>query len=300
MKNRYNMSGNFLINVVNKYAILRKSLDYARHIPRMFKRRWVEDVDYYTSPPVLANSFPKSGTHLLLQILKALPDIKHYGTFIASKPSLTFQERSEKKHTMMLGKIIPGEVVPAHLFYNTQYKMLLDKKNCAHFFIYRDLRDVVVSEAYYLTKMNKWHRLHRVFASLDNMNERISTAILGIKDDDFPVNYPNIAERFSRYSNWISTPHVTALKYEDLISTQKRVYLREIAEHYDSMSSRALDIEVMINAMEDNIQPEKSHTYRKGIVGGWKKAFTEEHTLQMKEVAGSLLIELGYEDHADW
>jgi hypothetical protein len=36
-------------------------------------------------------------------------------------------------------------------------------------------------------------------------------------------------------------------------------------------------------------------TFRKGQVGGWREEFSEEHERAVREVAGPLLAELGYE-----
>ena len=48
------------------------------------------------------------------------------------------------------------------------------------------------------------------------------------------------------------------------------------------------------------IQPKKSHTFRLGKTGGWKEYFTEEHKKLFKDVAGDLLVRLGYEKNDDW
>jgi hypothetical protein len=48
------------------------------------------------------------------------------------------------------------------------------------------------------------------------------------------------------------------------------------------------------------IQPKKSHTFRSGKTGGWREHFTEEHKTLFKEVAGELLVKLGYEKSNDW
>ena len=42
----------------------------------------------------------------------------------------------------------------------------LAKKNVVHYFVYRDPRDVVISEAHYLREMNRWHRLAPYFRKL--------------------------------------------------------------------------------------------------------------------------------------
>ena len=50
----------------------------------------------------------------------------------------------------------------------------------------------------------------------------------------------------------------------------------------------------------DAIQPKKSHTFRSGKTGGWKQHFTDEHKKLFKEVAGDLLVKLGYEQDNSW
>ena len=50
----------------------------------------------------------------------------------------------------------------------------------------------------------------------------------------------------------------------------------------------------------DAIQPGKSRTFRSGKTGGWKEHFPREHRLLFKDVAGDLLVRLGYEKDNDW
>jgi sulfotransferase 6B1 len=56
----------------------------------------------------------------------------------------------------------------------------------------------------------------------------------------------------------------------------------------------------MIEKMQSNVSPIKSPTFRKGQAGIWKKEFDEEIKNHFKNVAGGLLIELGYEKDYDW
>jgi hypothetical protein len=41
-------------------------------------------------------------------------------------------------------------------------------------------------------------------------------------------------------------------------------------------------------------------TFRKGQIGGWQEEFSPEHERALKERAGSLLVELGYEAGPNW
>jgi hypothetical protein len=47
-------------------------------------------------------------------------------------------------------------------------------------------------------------------------------------------------------------------------------------------------------------QEDSSSRFRKGIAGDWKNVFTEEDKRIFKEVAGDLLIKLGYEEDKNW
>jgi hypothetical protein len=48
------------------------------------------------------------------------------------------------------------------------------------------------------------------------------------------------------------------------------------------------------------IQPGRSRTFRSGKTGGWREQFTEEHKALFKDIAGDLLVRLGYEKTNDW
>ena len=95
--------------------------------------------DYAATPPVLANSFPKSGTHLLDQIVAGLPDRVNYGAFLSSMTSsFQYRRRTSKSTLRFIKASLPGEIVRAHLFFDPQFDAALDARNVVHYFIYRD------------------------------------------------------------------------------------------------------------------------------------------------------------------
>jgi hypothetical protein len=55
-----------------------------------------------------------------------------------------------------------------------------------------------------------------------------------------------------------------------------------------------------LSILVDAIQPRRSHTFRSGKTGGWREQFTEEHKALFKDIAGDLLVRLGYEKSNDW
>jgi hypothetical protein len=52
--------------------------------------------------------------------------------------------------------------------------------------------------------------------------------------------------------------------------------------------------------LTDAIQPKNSRTFRSGKAGGWREHFTDDHKQLFKDVAGDLLVRLGYEMNNDW
>ncbi|UCF19438.1 MAG: sulfotransferase domain-containing protein [Gemmatimonadota bacterium] len=283
-------------------AVHRKSRAWLMKAPRAYLRLRAGQEDYEARPPILCNSFPKSGTHLLMQILATFPDVEWYRSFLASVPSVPFKERSERTHLRMIGRIVPGELVPGHLHYEPAYEEALRSINCAHYFIYRDLRDVAVSEAYYLTYMNRWHRLHRHFRKeLRTMEERILTSITGVHDQDFPYDYPNIAQRFQRYIGWLNQPNVYAIRFEDLSGDSRQHFVQQMLDFYVGRNINASEVpKQLAERAVLAIQPSRSHTFRSGRAGSWREEFTEKHRDAMKQVAGDLLIQLGYAADYNW
>jgi len=296
------------------YAAFKRFLQ----VPRRIKGLYATPESYLFFPPVLCNSIPKSGTHLLLQILEVIPGISNYGTQIMvprayklnleliystllMRPKFSLKEETPQVYIRWIKQIIPGEVVFAHLLYQPEFIEELAKKNCIHYFIYRDPRDVVISDVFFITFLSMNHTMHDYFAkTLNNMNERISAGILGADDPKMKNNYPSIVEQFEIFRGWLECNDVFAVKYEDLVSGHRNKILQQMAAFYLKHSNSKLDIDDLAQRMETNINPNISRTFRKGEVGGWKQAFTQNHKDQMKEVAGKLLIDLGYEKDDQW
>lgn len=281
-------------------TIVRKGLATFLQLPRGMLLLASNEEKYLESPPVLVNSFPKSGTHLLLQMMRAMPNRRHFGSFIASTPSLSMRERSDWSYSTAIKRIVPAEAVPAHLYYSEQIARLLAEKNVIHYFIYRDPRDVVLSEAMYLTYMTRFHRLHSIFRRLPNDECRIEAAICGLEDLPAGVSYPDVATRFNWYAGWLESKDVHPVRFEDLRGPNLEQAVRSIVEHYNSRAEVQVPPSETVRAMIEGVDPSSSHTFRKGKVGGWRDRFTERHVAKMKDIAGSLLIELGYEQDFDW
>ncbi|MEC8333431.1 MAG: sulfotransferase domain-containing protein [Verrucomicrobiota bacterium] len=280
-----------MINFRNS-VLLKKGLRYSAYLYRPLFLNGL-------SPPILANAIPKSGTHLLVQILEALPDVRDWANFIASTPSLNLKETKGSTSANRLNTLASGELVGAHLFHSEEARAAIKERSILHYLIYRDPRDIIVSEVNYLTKMNRWHRLHKTFRGFENINDGYRYSIVG-EPNQSKFYYPNIAERFARYEPWISDPSVVALKFEDLRGPEALIWVRHIVKAHWSANAESYDLEVAVLKCYKNIDPKRSHTFSQGRSGGWKNAFDKELKDLFKDVAGDLLIRLGYEKDHKW
>ncbi|MEX2317489.1 MAG: sulfotransferase domain-containing protein [Pirellulales bacterium] len=285
----------------SKNGVVRKAAIAALRAPRWWKGQRARPDDYRRFPPVLANSFPKSGTHLVFQIVDGLPNATNYGAFLASMTSsFQFRERSAGNIRRFIRGIVPGEIIRGHLYYDPQNAAGLARKNVVHYFAYRDPRDVVVSEAHYLREMNRWHRLHRHFASLPSMEDAISLSITGFDPPIAGIEYPNIGARFGRYRGWLESDDCLPIRFEELMSAARAAIVHKMAQFYARHCETPINVEACAAQMAARILPQKSHTFRSGKKAGWAGEFTAEHRRLFDRVAGQLLIDLGYEPNHAW
>jgi hypothetical protein len=267
-------------------------------------------------PALLGISFPKSGTHLLDQILlgfsKVAPYSKRLHSFYAEYEGESGIKRAPAQALHWLDSLSPRDVASAHLFARPEAIARVVSPNIIPYFIYRDPRDVVVSHVFYVTEMESRHVHHAYYQSLPDFDTRLKVSILGRPDTD--VEFPNIAERFAPYLGWLDQPEVLTIHFEGLIQDRAQT-LNRIMDHFlarvpldtlrlqdeRSPSLRsARTRQLILESLESSINPNKSPTFRSGKTGEWRKHFTDEHKKIFKSIAGDLLIRLGYETNSDW
>lgn len=250
-----------------------------------------------SSPKVLINSLPKSGTFLLRRLLSLLPDFAprwSYHGLVAETPNLIQKVKNIRK----------GQYVSGHLYWSQNLVSALSSADVLTLFIIRDLRDVSVSLANYLTYKNKKHRLHPYFNTLKSDEERLMAAIVGIEPSLLGdgKREESMGEHAMSFAPWVDEKLCLAIRFEELIGsagggndqTQLET-VRLILKHLGVQLSEEKMIEV-----SNQIFFKSSTTFRKGQIGDWKNHFTDAHKQAFKEVAGDALIKLGYETGYDW
>jgi hypothetical protein len=252
-------------------------------------------------PILLGISFPKSGTHLLDQILlgfsRVAPFSRRLHSFYAEYEGESGRRRSPAETRAWLDSLGPLDVASAHLFAGPEVVSCVVSTVFVPYFIFRDPRDVAVSHVFYVTEMESRHVHHDYYASLPDFNARLKVSILGRPDID--VEFPDIAARFAPYIGWLDHPEVLKIQFEDLVNDRARS-LDRILGHFLARVPLPTPRSEILDCLEASINPKRSPTFRSGKAGEWRKYFTPEHRALFKAVSGTLLVKLGYEMDNTW
>ena len=262
--------------------------------------RW-RRFSFEESPPIFGNSKPKSGSHLLLQILNGFTQIMPY-RYVDADPVRTItpdgRRRANREILDELRAIPKGVIGWGYVDATPENASFLTSAGRVNYFIYRDPRDLLVSQVFFATDMHEGHGMHDYYNSLPDFSERLKVAITGIDRDGLKM--VSVSQRYEGVFQWLEQENVACIRFEDLINDRDATLnsmLDEVEKTgYKIPTPRDKALSILVEA----IQPGKSHTFRSGKTGGWVNHFSEEHKSLFKEVAGDLLVRLGYEKNNDW
>ena len=280
---------------------LKSSLRSAVYQTEKFTQRLRFPTQSANLPILLGISFPKSGTHLLYQILLGFANVAPYAkrlhSFYAEYEGESGRKRAPEQALRWLESLRPCDIASAHLFARPEALARVCTPVFVPYFIFRDPRDVAVSHVFYVTEMEPNHVHHAYYQSLPDFNARLKVSILGRPDMD--IEFPDIAGRFAPYLDWLDQPSVMKIHFEDLIHDRAGT-LNRVIDHFLARVPLQTPRGLLLESLENSINPGKSPTFRSGKTGEWKKYFTEEHKKIFKDAAGDLLIKLGYEKNNNW
>ena len=262
--------------------------------------RW-KRFSFNDAPPIFANSKPKSGSHLLLQVMNGFTQIMPY-KYVDADPvrTITYTGRRKTKDEILADlKRTPNGVIGwGYVDATEENASFLTAAGRVNYFIYRDPRDMLVSQVFFATDMHGEHGMHDYYNSLPDVAARLKVAITGIDRDGLYM--VNVKQRYEGVFQWLEQKNVMCIRFEDLIDNRDTTLIAMLNEvektGYKIPTPREKALSILIEA----IQPKKSHTFRSGKTGGWTQHFTEEHKKLFKDVAGDLLVRLGYEKNNDW
>jgi hypothetical protein len=272
-------------------------LAYRRGKTLLEWKRW----NFAGVPYVFGNAIPKSGSHLLLQILEGLCAVGPFA-YVEAEPIREIlvdgRKLTPEQILANLARIRRGTIGWGYLPAYPEFVKVLNQPDWTTFFIIRDPRDALISQIFYATEINQDHRMRGYYLSLPDMDSRLRAAIGGVRDEG--VYLPDILRRYERFKGWFNCPEVMVIRFEDFRIDPQRL----ITSMIDFLERKDFRLQVSreqaMQRVIEAVQPKKSPTFRKGHSGEWRNYFKEEHRQQFKQVAGNLLVEMGYEQDESW
>lgn len=262
--------------------------------------RWGSD-KLASTPAVLGNAMPKSGSHLIIQVLQGL---SKFGPFV--NPGFPPVNRTENNLQLAdqavldkLCKMRPGDIGYGYLKASEKYIAALTRPGICSIFLFRDPRDMIVSHVFYATDMFVDHGMHKYYTEkLETKEDRINAAIGGVTVPGFELR--GVQARYKAYIGWLKEPDILCLRFEDLrLDTDNS--LSKILDYLELEGfTLEIDRDQAIKILRSAINPRKSGTFRKGKPGDWRDHFSQRNIDFFKETAGDLLITLGYEKDDSW
>ena len=262
--------------------------------------RW-KRFSFHDAPPIFGNSKPKSGSHLLSQVLNGFTRIMPY-KYVDANPIRTITKngirKTQNEILSELNSVPRGVIGWGYVEATEENASFLTEAGRVNYFIYRDPRDMIVSQVFFATDMHEEHGLHAYYNSLPDFGERLKVAITGIDKDGLKM--VSVKQRYEGVFQWLKQKNVLCIRFEDLINNRDATLNAMLDEVEKTGYKIGTPREKALSVLVEAIQPKKSHTFRSGKTGGWKELFTEEHRKLFKDVAGDLVVRLGYEKSNDW
>jgi hypothetical protein len=105
---------------------------------------------------------------------------------------------------------------------------------------------------------------------------------------------------YESYLGWLDQPQVLTISFEDLIQNRAATLTRMLDHLEKSGVALEADRAQALARLDRAMTPKRSPTFRAGQPGNWRQYFTEANRRTFQDVAGDLLVRLGYEQGVDW
>jgi hypothetical protein len=249
-------------------------------------------------PRVFANGMAKSGSHILEQYLEGLERVTPL-VLTDIHPIRTYDEagqvRPPERVLRELNRLRAGDMAWGYLPAKKPYLDWLAAAGLVAYFVYRDPRDRIVSHIFFASEIHEGHAMRDYYQGIETMEQKINDTICGV-----PGLIEDIRSAYQSYLGWFEVDSVLKVRFEDLVNDKRQtvnLLLDFLLSHQVELAmGRSSVVDSLIEAMA----PRHSPTFRSGQSGGWQQHFTERNKEVFKQVAGDLLLTLGYETSNDW
>lgn len=241
---------------------------------------------------VLLFTLPKTGTNLVLKLLRIGLSINDK-TIIHNVANIS--QDTDSKQSIHWGHLWKLNSDPMAMLDLCDAKIkILEKRDTKVVLLLRDPRQHIIA---LLRSVRKPINSTNIQWGIRNFS-RLLALQTGSKDF---LQYSNMNECYERYLDWLRYSNVYITSFERLVGPKGggslEVQIEEIIKLINFLGE-------CINKDEAKLIAEKlfggTPTFKEGQIASWRKHYSPEDKILFKEMAGELLIKLGYEKDFNW
>ncbi|MEJ2688280.1 MAG: sulfotransferase domain-containing protein, partial [Gammaproteobacteria bacterium] len=243
---------------------------------------------------IFINGFPKAGTHLVEQYIKPIcPPMKTAKPWAGSFSGNSWTENWVEDYHLFrnIGWLGDGQYCKGHMGYRRDIEMFLWGIGATVLFVYRDPRDVAVSQVNHILR-GGFHPEPEPFKELverEGFKAGLKWCIEGWQGEKAgpagPNYYSGVIARWKYYAPWLYVPWVLSLRFENLIHKREemaelicRACVGRAALHRGYVARIPSDVlaQSVEHMVEFTHKTDKSPTFYKGTSGQWQEYFDDE------------------------
>lgn len=249
---------------------------------------------------IIANSFPKSGTHILTEFLSIIrykaSDLHLSRSLLVYGPRNIFRnikvhsrlEKDAKKglhldlenstrkakeswlRKHVNSTLVSNHYCQAHLPFTQKLEDFLISNNYKMLYIHRNPLDVLVSLKNYILKKKNYPN-HKLISNCKNDDERFLILLEGFKTTNNANYMAPFFEKYSRSISWSSSNWVCSVSFENIIGPSGGGSNKLQKDAISKMLSYLDRYSEAIDVIQSKIYNPKSATFHKGSVNQWQK-----------------------------
>ena len=236
---------------------------------------------------IFINGFPKAGTHLVEQMIRVIaPPVSKEHPWIGTFDGHAWTEDWVDDYKMYrnLGRLVDRTYGKGHAGYRRDIELFLWGIGATVLFVYRDPRDVAVSQVYHILGNGRHFEPEPVREAVAREGFKAGLR-MGIEGWQGERTYPGVMARWRHYAQWLEVPWVLSLRFEDLLTKRQEMakaiiqtcVARASLQHGRLARVKKSVLEDTSRAMaEASKRTRESATFRKGKAGRWRDYFDEE------------------------
>ena len=260
-------------------------------------------------PPLIVNSVPKSGTHLLGKLVNLL-GIKETRVRLNRKLGTLALNTDPTTHCVPVGGVWPslvpieflgdtlmrvqsGQFIQGHLPWSERVAQLVDGLGLRMVLILRDPHAVAVSQVQWMLERD--YDPSREYISTLPEDERLKRVITGYSVKPKGPVAVSLRKRYEHMLPWMDHPAVYTTRFEWLAGPEagggRKVQFREL---------RNIATHIGILVADDRLESIAGElfggtmTFKGGRIDRWKSCFNEENKKLLRSEMGDILEQLGY------